>query len=235
MVRGKTHAGTCKLPRPKGEATQDENNIEGSDVRLYREIQHSRPPTLPRGKARTGAHKPPRPIGEAKKRKMNDQPSIQPRRRRRKDTAENVARSLVEEIMQNVGDTITIRKQPYEGSKVGKFQKIFKRETPEVKKMQFKRKMNQSLIGKTLKGGKSKTGGNVKKITEYLEEISKQSSFVGGGNFGRVGPKESTATTNIASGVCGGEGYTTPGKGVGGVGPIELRANYDMELGDYRG
>ena len=236
LPRGKVHAGTCKLPRPRAGASQDDNKIEGSDVGLYQEKQISR---LIRSKVRVGALKPPRPIGdgrtEGQKRKLNDQPSIQPRRRRRKGTAENAARSLVEEILKNVGDTIG--KKTYDGSKVGKFHKFhkfFKPETPEIKKMQFKRKMNKSLVGKTLKGGKSKTG-NVKKITEYFEGISKQNSIVGGRNYGRVGPEAITATTNIANGMCGGEGDARPGKGLGVCGPVELRASYDVELEDYCG
>ena len=221
----------------RGRTSQDDNKIEGSDVGLDQEKQLSRLPILTRDKVRAGALKLPRPIGdgrtEGQKRKLNDQPSIQPRRRRRKGTAENVARSMVEEVWKNVGDAI--RKKPYEGSKVRKFQKILKPETPEIKKTQFKRKTNKSSVGKTLKGGKSKTVGNVKKITEYFEAISKQSSLVGGRKYGGVGPKATTATSNIANGMCGGEGDTTPGKGLGGCGPVELRASYDVELEDYCG
>ena len=199
----------------------------------------ARKPTLPGSGADQSSNTPEKSsVGlYERKRKMTEQPNIQPSRRIRTDMGEEIEKMQAELDC----DNIAIAAKPTGVSKVRKNQKCSTPKTPEIKRVPLKRKSNQNSVGKSFKGGKSKTGGKnksgdyVKKITNYFETISKQSSIVGGENFNRSKTKASTATMNIICGGGGGEEDTSPGQGVGGSGPNDLTAKFEMKLEDYCG
>ena len=110
--------------------------------------------------------------GKGEKRKLGGQPSLQRRRKRRKEVieeknCEEKYQSEKEKIKSWLnGNTKICRTDVKKGQTLSR--------TPEIKKIKFKHKIESQLPGSLTKKGK--VGGKVKKMKEFFEAWHKQST-----------------------------------------------------------
>ena len=172
-------------------------------------------------------------VARGRKRKLSGQPSLQKRRRRRKETdaareiSSTIAKSVIEEILTEMWREVgkndrkvdTTVHYGSEERKIRSWLKIEERNRPnnvqgrkELKPRKtktFKKKNDQPLSGKKLKRGK--LGGNVDKMKNFFENWLRQSSVVS-----ELGVEQkANSLKNTASGDWGEGGTAWAKQGVG--------------------
>ena len=159
------------------------------------------------------------------KRKMRDQPSIQTRKRRKKDViggeipqveSKEMGLSVEKYKTERDGMKFWLNKKKSDGNLPNNVQRRkSSTKTPELKRIKFKKKIEPTLKGNNTKKGK--LGKKVGCITEFFENWQKQ-------NLIEVGPR---VKQNTASG--GGKGlFSASGK-------VENLSLDRAQLGDYNG